>query len=77
MVKRPVRHSGSFYVRCMSMCAACSTDYIQQCQSLYINFYTKHTRRAASGRVKPGPSACQLDALTIILPAPLVMKFQM
>ena len=42
-----------------------------------IEFYTKDIRPAASGRVKPGPSACQLDALTTTLPAPLVMKFQM
>ena len=27
--------------------------------------------------IKPGPPACQLDALTSTLPAPLVMKFQM
>ena len=31
IVQRSVRHSGTFYVRCMSMCVVYSTDYIQQC----------------------------------------------
>ena len=29
MVQRPVRQVGTFYARCMSMCVAYSTDYIQ------------------------------------------------
>ena len=31
LVQRPVRHSGSFSVRCLSICVAYSIDYIQQC----------------------------------------------
>ena len=71
MAQRPVRHSGSFYVRCMSMSVAYNTDYIQQFQSLSIDFHTKYIRpAAASARIKNGLSSCQLDALTTTLTAP-------
>ena len=75
MVQRPVRHSRMFYVRCMLICVAYSTDYIQQCQTLSIDFYIKYIRSAAaSACIKPGPSACQFDALTITLHAPFSLN---
>ena len=53
------------------MCVAYSTDYIQQCQSLSIDFYMIYiSHAAASARIKPGPSACLFDALTTTLHAP-------
>ena len=45
--------------------------------SLSSDFYTKLIRPAPTGHIKPGPSACQLDALTTTIPAPLVVMFQM
>ena len=45
---------------------------VSLCPSIFIPNISGLLRRS---RVKPGPSACQLDALTTTLPAPLVMKF--
>ena len=71
MVQRPVRHSRTFYVRCMLICVAYSTDYIQKYQTMSIDFYIKYIRSAAaSARNKPGPSTCQFDALTTTIHAP-------
>ena len=71
-----MRHSRTFYVRCMLLiCVAYSTDYIQQCQTLSIDFYIKYIMSAAaSACIKPGPSACQFDALTITLHAPFSLN---
>ena len=53
------------------MSVAYNTDYIQQFQSLSIDFHTKYIRpAAASARIKNGLSSCQLDALTTTLTAP-------
>ena len=48
------------------MCVAYSTDYIQQCQTLSIDFHTKYIRPAASSPIKP-----------TTLPAFLIVKFQL
>ena len=40
-----------------------------------IDFYNKNVRHAVSARIKPGQSACRMDALTTTPSAPFVMIF--